>query len=72
MPARGRDVDLCTENMLSLFSGIGGLDIGVASALRGLSRAPRTVCMVEGEVFSAALFGGEDGVGRLGCGAYLD
>ena len=56
---------LRTENILSLFSGIGGLDLGVAAAIRSLGRAPRTVCMVEGEVFSASCLAAKMEAGAL-------
>jgi len=43
-----------TINIISLCSGVGGLDLGVHRALRRLGYNPRTVCYVEGELFSAS------------------
>ena len=56
---------LPTENIISLFSGVGGLDLGVSRALRRLGRAPRTVCYVEGEAFSSACLAAQMAAGRL-------
>lgn len=55
---------LSTEiNILSLCSGIGGLDRGVHAALRSMGFSPRTVCYVEIEAYAAAVLGArmEDG-----------
>jgi len=41
--------------ILSLCSGIGGLDLGVHRALTGLGFSPVTVCYVEGEAFAASV-----------------
>jgi DNA (cytosine-5)-methyltransferase 1 len=50
------DVAVPTEiNILSLCSGIGGLDLGVHAALRRMGYAPRTICYVEIEAFAAAI-----------------
>ena len=43
-----------TINIISLCSGIGGLDIGVSKALKRLGFIPRVICYVEGETFAAA------------------
>jgi len=48
-------VDLRAENVISLFSGIGGLDLGTARAIEGLGGKPRTVCYVEGEAFACSV-----------------
>lgn len=56
---------LHTDQILSLFSGVGGLDLGVSAALKSLGRAPRTVCMVEGEAFGAACLAAQMEAGRL-------
>ena len=42
-------------NIVSLCSGIGGLDLGVHAALRRMGYAPRTICYVEIEAFAAAV-----------------
>ena len=52
-------------NILSLCSGIGGLDIGVSRALESLGFSPRTVCYVEGEAFAAACLVKQMETGRL-------
>ena len=41
-------------NIISICSGIGGLDLGVTRALRRLGFEPCTICYVEGEAFAAA------------------
>lgn len=48
-------MDTRTVRILSLFTGIGGLDVGVCDALRRLGFAPRVVCAVEGEAYACAL-----------------
>ena len=45
------------DQILSLCTGIGGLDIGLADGLRAVGRSPRTVCMVEREAFSVSVLG---------------
>ena len=54
------DVAVCTQRVLSLFSGIGGLDLG----LRLVARRARVVCYVEGEAYCAAILAArmEDGL----------
>ena len=42
------------DQILSVCSGIGGLDLGLSDGLRAVGRHPRTVCMVEGEAFAVA------------------
>jgi len=42
-------------SILSICSGIGGLDLGVKRALRRIGFDPRTVCYVEGEAYAAAV-----------------
>ena len=51
----GRDVAIRPINILSLCSGIGGLDLGVHRALKSLGFAPRVVCYVEGEAYAASI-----------------
>ncbi len=42
------------EQILSVCSGIGGLDLGFSDGLRSVGGNPRTVCMVEREAFAVA------------------
>ena len=42
---------LHTSNIISLCSGIGGLDIGVTARLEAVGIKPRVVCYVEGDWF---------------------
>lgn len=58
------DVD-SYPRILSLFSGIGGLDLGVHRALRGLGFNPRTICYVEGEAFCCAALAAQMEAGTL-------
>jgi len=57
----GNDVD----HILSVCSGIGGLDLGLSAGLRAVGRSPRTVCMVEGEAFAVACLGKAMQEGRM-------
>jgi len=43
------------DQILSVCSGIGGLDLGLSAGLRAVGRSPRTVCMVEREAFTGAV-----------------
>ena len=45
------------DQILSLCSGIGGLDLGLHEGLRAVGREPRTICMVEREAFAVAVLG---------------
>jgi DNA (cytosine-5)-methyltransferase 1 len=51
--------------VLSVCSGVGGLDLGVADALRRTGFSPRTVCYVERESFAAANLAARMEEGRL-------
>ena len=53
------------DQILSLCSGIGGLDLGLHEGLRSVGREPRTVCMVEREAFAVAVLGKAMQEGRL-------
>ena len=53
------------DQILSLCSGIGGLDLGLHEGLRAVGREPRTICMVEREAFSVAILGKAMQEGRL-------
>lgn len=52
-------------NILSVCSGVGGLDLGLHDALGRAGFAPRTVCYIEREVFAAANLVARMGEGRL-------
>lgn len=56
---------MATDQILSVCTGIGGLDIGFHGALRHLGREPRTVCMVEREAFCASILAKQIEEGRL-------
>jgi len=56
---------LIVDQILSLCSGIGGLDIGLHAGLRAVGHSPRTVCYVEREAFSVACLGKAIEAGRL-------
>lgn len=45
------------DQILSVCTGIGGLDLGLHAGLRAVGREPRTVCMVEREAFPCAVLG---------------
>ena len=53
------------DHILSVCSGIGGLDLGLHAGLRAVGRSPRTVCMVEREAFAVAVLGKAMQEGRL-------
>jgi len=48
-------LDMDEDQILSVCSGIGGLDLGLSAGLRAVGRSPRTVCMVEREAFPVAV-----------------
>ena len=52
-------------NLVSICSGIGGLDLGVGNALRSLGYAPRTICYVEREAFACAVLASRMETGDL-------
>lgn len=60
----GRKLEL-VDQILSVCSGIGGLDIGLANGLRRVGRSPRTVCMVEREVFVVSVLARAMQSGRM-------
>ena len=53
------------DHILSLCTGIGGLDIGLHAGLRAVGHSPRTVCYVEREAFAVACLGKAIEAGRL-------
>lgn len=53
------------DQILSVCSGIGGLDLGLSDGLRAVGRHPRTVCMVEREAFPVAVLAKQMQAGRL-------
>ena len=53
------------DHILSLCTGIGGLDIGLHAGLRSVGHSPRTVCYVEREAFAVACLGKAIEEGRL-------
>lgn len=53
-------------DILSLFTGIGGLDLGVCSALRNLEIEHRTLTYVEGEAFCVGVLAKAMEAGHLG------
>jgi DNA (cytosine-5)-methyltransferase 1 len=56
------------DQILSVCTGIGGLDIGFHEALRHFGSEPRTVCMVEREAFCVSVLGKAIEKGRMdGC-----
>ena len=58
-----KEIDV--DQILSLCSGIGGLDLGLHEGLRAVGREPRTICMVEREAFAVAVLGKAMQEGRL-------
>ena len=53
------------DQILSLCTGIGGLDLGFHAGLRSVGRSPRTVCMVEREAFCVSVLGKAIEEGRM-------
>lgn len=53
------------DQILSVCTGIGGLDLGLHAGLRAVGREPRTVCMVEREAFAVAVLGKAIAEGRM-------
>jgi len=53
------------DQILSVCSGIGGLDLGLSAGLRAVGRSPRTVCMVEREAFPVAVLAHQMQAGRM-------
>lgn len=53
------------DHVLSVCTGIGGLDLGLHAGLRAVGRSPRTVCMVEREAFCIAHLVRQMQAGRL-------
>ena len=53
------------DQILSVCSGIGGLDLGLSAGLRAVGRSPRTVCMVEREAFPVAVLAKAMQEGRM-------
>ncbi|MDG4870188.1 hypothetical protein P8631_19530, partial [Guyparkeria sp. 1SP6A2] len=52
-------------NVLSICSGVGGLDLGLHAALRRAGFTPRTVCYVEREAYATAVLVSRMEEGRL-------
>ena len=53
------------DQILSLCSGIGGLDLGLADGMRAVGRSPRVVCLVEREAFAVSVMAHQMQEGRL-------
>ena len=53
------------DQILSLCSGIGGLDLGLSVGLRAVGRSPRVVCLVEREAFAVSVMAHQMQEGRL-------
>lgn len=53
------------DQILSVCTGIGGLDLGLTAGLRAVGRKPRTVCMVEREAFCVSVLGKAIEKGRM-------
>lgn len=60
------NVDLPAFNVLSLFSGCGGLDYGLAMGRASESRPTRTVCYVEREAYAVQVLAARMEEGKLG------
>ena len=58
-------LDMVEDQILSVCSGIGGLDIGFAEGMRAVGRNPRSVCMVEREAFPIAVLARQMQEGRM-------
>ena len=58
-------LDMDEDQILSLCSGIGGLDLGLSAGLRAVGRSPRMVCMVEREAFPVAVLARQMQEGRM-------
>jgi len=58
-------LDMDEDQILSLCSGIGGLDLGLSAGLRAVGRSPRMVCMVEREAFPLAVLARQMQEGRM-------
>ena len=56
---------MATDQILSVCTGIGGLDIGFHEALRHFGSEPRTVCMVEREAFCVSVLAKQIEEGRM-------
>ena len=56
---------MATDQILSVCTGIGGLDIGFDEGLRYIGGEPRTVCMVEREAFCVSILAKQIEEGRM-------
>ena len=72
MARGGTSVDSPTLNILSLFSGGGGLDIGLERALERLGYTSRHVAYVERESYAAAVLVARIEEARLAPSACVD
>lgn len=53
------------DQILSVCSGIGGLDLGLSAGLRAVGRSPRVVCLVEREAFAVSVMAHQMQEGRV-------